>query len=449
MSINTSQYTYSKINPVTNQQYDANIGIPVQSEQSKIIDSRTLKDFKDQAFGGYNRTNVSSALDKSLLSDKIEASLYWVAQLLSSGATNSVWEKLCTFCIKQINIYNPKLPEFIYNRTLEWYKITDNPKYSKDNILQLRNHPSIRLLLAELVSIIILSKKRKINTLPRIKKEEFIIDSFKSRLEALDTSATNSQYSALCSSLYIDGDPSEIRVAINEMCHHLGAGHNAKSLYWLAWIMEWEHINTKRYGKYNCGLRTIEGVDGKWYNDVVWFIWAIINKIVSVKFGQLFSGGQVTGQVTALYNLYKYKFTAGAKSRKHFLIINAMLYITELIDWQTQLIDRPAILYQNLLGYDKIFVTMKPQQINSGAQSKDLMNIVVENNYMITEKHKQYEEDKQRNLVKQQELHKQRTLTKERLAKEHLAKQKKINVHSLDKLTAISKLDKVLNGDIF
>ena len=441
MSINTDQFTYSRINTTSKGNSDSGlgIGIPIQADQSKIIDSRRLKDFKEQAFGGYNRANVSSTLEKALISDKLEPALHWVAQLLSSGVTNPLWEKLCAFSIKYINIYNPKLPEFIYNRTLEWYKITDNPKFTKDNILHLRNHPSIRLLLAEIVSIIILSKKRKINILPKIKKEEFIIDHFKSLLEAPNT--------ALCEHLYTDGDPSEIRVAINEMAYQLQLGNSAKSLYWLSWITEWEHLNTKKYGKYECGLRTVEGVDGKWYKDVVWFIWMIINKIANIKFPNT---SNTVKQIVALYNLYKYRFTVGAKSRKNQLIIYAMLYITEMIDWQTQLIDRPNILYQNLLGYDKVFAAMKAQQVNSGTPaSRDLMNIVVENNYMITEKHKTYEDAKQRHIAEQQAQQEKRELDKAKFAKLQLAKQKKINVSSLDKLSAMSKLDKILNNDVF
>ena len=408
---------------------------PIQADQSAIVDSRKVKDFKDQAFGGYNRANVSSTLDKCLQADKIEASLHWTAQLLSSGVVNPLWEKLCTFCIKHINTYNPKLPEFLYNRTLDWYKITENPKYSKDNVLQLRNHPTIRLLLAELISIIILSKKRKLNTLPRIKKDEFIIDNFKSRLEAPSTQ--------FCDPLYIDGDPSEIRVAINEMSHHLNTANCNKALYWLSWILEWERLNTKKYGKYDCGQRSISGVDGKFLNDVVWFIWTIINKISTIKFGQSSATGK---QITALFNLFKYKFTTGAKARKIPLVVTAMQYLTDMIDWQTQLIDRPAILYQNMLGYDKIFAAMKSQQVIVGTPaSRELMNIVVENNYLVTEKHKQYEVEQ----LKRQEMERLKHLEKERVMREQIAKQKKINVESLDKLTVMSKLDKVLHSDVF
>ena len=61
------------------------------------------------------------------------------------------------------------------------------------------------------------------------------------------------------------------------------------------------------------------------------------------------------------------------------------------------------------------------------------MNIVVEDNYMKPENHKAMEE-----FVKHKAIETQIA------QKEQIAKQKKINVDSLDKLTEISKLDKYL-----
>jgi hypothetical protein len=142
-------------------------------------------------------------------------------------------------------------------------------------------------------------------------------------------------------------------------------------------------------------------------------------------------------QIQSLFKLYKYKFTPGSKTRELNYVIMAILYLTEMIDWETPLIDRPNLLFQNLLGYDKIFAGMKSQQVTNTANN-ELMNIVVENNYMIPEKHKAYEEDMRRKAIERQ-----------RLEREHLAKQKKINIESLDKLTAVSKMDKILNGDVF
>ena len=91
------------------------------------------------------------------------------------------------------------------------------------------------------------------------------------------------------------------------------------------------------------------------------------------------------------------------------------------------------MLFQNLLGFDKIIVSLKSQQVIHNTTNNKLMNVVVENNYMKPENYEELEKKKQ------QQHH-----LKLQAEKERLAKQKKINVESLDKLTEISKLDKYL-----
>ena len=110
-----------------------------------------------------------------------------------------------------------------------------------------------------------------------------------------------------------------------------------------------------------------------------------------------------------------------------------MLYITETIDYAVPLVDRPELLFQSLLGFDKIIVSLKSQQVIHNNLNQTILNVVVENNYMKPQNFEELEK-KKRDII----------LAKERAQKEQLAKQKKINVDSLDKLTEISKLDKYL-----
>ena len=434
MSIIHSKYTMS---PIKSSDKDMIIqNIPLISENCRITDSRQLKDFKEQTFGGYNISQASSALDKAIMEDKLEPALHWCLQLFLSGIIGSLWSKLINFASKQINIYNPKLPEFIYNKNQEFHDIIDNSNFVKDNILLLRNHPKIRLLLAEMIAVLVLSKKRKINQLPKIKKEEFIIDKFKAKLEAKDN--------RLIDNIISDGDPSEIRIAINEMAYHIYHKNTNKSLYWMNWIVEWEKINSKKYGKYECASRSIEGVDSKYFKDVVWLIWYVIHKIkkLNVSAGSIGSGigigsGSISinerdKQIQALWNLYINKFTPASRAKKQTYIICSILYLTETVDYLIPLVDRPKILFQSILGFDKIISTLKSQQVYNVVNS-DLMNIIVEDNYMKPEKHKDMEEFVKRKSIEAQIAQ-----------KELLAKQKKINVLSLDKLTEISKLDKYL-----
>jgi len=380
--------------------------LPIISETCKIIDSRMLKDFKNQTFGGYNIAKASSALDKAILEEKLEPALHWTLQLFLSGIVSPLWSKLIILSCKNINIYNPKLPEFIYHKNLQWQAIIDNTKFTKENILLLRNHPTVRLLLAEMVSILVLSKKRKLNTLPTIKKNEFIIDHFKSKLEAKDN--------RLIETIIMDGDPSEIKIAINEMAFNIHNRNINKALYWLNWILEWEKINSKKYGKYECASRTVSGIDAKYYKDVVWLVWSVIHKISQLKCSIGFNN-EWNKQIHCLFNLYTNKFTPSTRSKKQNYIIWSILYITETIDYVVPLVDRPELLFQSLLGFDKIIVSLKSQQVIHNINN-NLLNVVVENNFMKPQNFEELEKKKKQEIIiKQQEK------------RENIDKKKKIN----------------------
>ncbi len=423
MSVSFSHLTIKPITKKDELSKDSKgLHTPSISDAIRINDSRMIKDFKEQVFGGYKLSAASAALDKALLEDKVEPALHWGLQLLLSGTVQPLWNKLITFACKVINIYNPALPEFLYNKTQAWSHITDNARYTKDNILTLRNHPTVRLLLAEIITIIAISKKRKLNTLPRIKKEEFIIDNFKAKLAAKDNS--------LVDGIFQDGDPAEIRIAANEMAFQLYHGNLAKTLYWLNWILEWEKINTKKYGKYECASRITSDVDGKYYKDVVWLIWAVVNRLRGLKLA--ITGGFVNSQIEYLWKMYCFRFAPSARARKLPLIIWSIIYMIENVDTSIPLVDKPAVLFQSLLGMDKIIATLKAQEVHH-IVNNDLLNVVVENNYMMPENYQQLEADK---LRRQKEIEKQKQL--------EIAKAKKVNPESLQKLNDIYKLDRMM-----
>jgi hypothetical protein len=424
MSVNFAHFT---IKPITKKDEstskDSNgLHTPSISDAIRINDSRMVKDFKDQVFGGYKLSAASAALDKALLEDKIEPALHWGLQLLLSGTVQPLWNKLISFACKAINIYNPTLPEFIYNKNQAWLHITENARYTKDNILTLRNHPTVRLLLAEMITVIATSKKRKLNVLPRIKKEEFIIDNFKSKLAAKDNS--------LVEGIFQDGDPAEIRIAANEMAFQIYHGNLAKGLYWLNWILEWEKINTKKYGKYECASRITPDVDGKYYKDVVWLIWAVLNKLRRLKF--TITGGSTNTQIEYLWKMYCFRMTPSTRARKLPLIIWSILYMVENVDMTVALVEKPHVLFQSLLGMDKIIATLKSQEVHH-LVNNDLLNVVVENNYMLPENHQHLETEK---LRRAKEL--------ERVKKEQDAKTKKVATESLIKLNEVYKLDRMM-----
>ena len=138
MSIITAKRTFTRINPE-----DGEIQtyiLPFISDNCKITDTRNLKAFKDQAFGGYNITQAGNALDKSILEDKIEPALHWCLQLFFSGIVGKLWSKLITIATKNIlkSIKKNKIKHFIFSSTAAVYK-TSNRKLTELSKLEPNN----------------------------------------------------------------------------------------------------------------------------------------------------------------------------------------------------------------------------------------------------------------------------------------------------------------------
>lgn len=399
----------------------------------KIDDTRKLIEFKTQTFGGYNKSQVNSNLDKAILDGKIEVAVQMAFQLFFSGIVDQLWDKLYSLVAKNISIQNPKIPKYLYDRLQKWKKITTNNKFKKDNIFLLRNHSEMRNMLVEMVVILCLSKKRKVDTGKKIKKTDFIIDNFKKNLEAPNTD--------IIDKVGKRGDPSEIRIAINEFGYHIIKGNMHKIIFWLNWVIEWDRMNKKKYTRYDCASRHIEGVDSKYHTDVIWLIWDVLNLTKNIKLNNhdVNYKQNTNSQIAFLWKLFIYNYSSGSRTRKLPIIIWSINYLINFIDWKIDLIDRPHILFQSLLNIDKMIINMKSQQVNKGYMNDRIMNVVVQNNYMIPEKHKQYNAYK----VQKEKEKKQKELEKFQREKEKEAKKKKIDVETMNKLNTLNEIDKV------
>ena len=128
----------------------------------EIEDIRSLADFKKHSFGTYQKTKVSTEMEKCITMEKVSKACYWAIQLLLSGVLEPLWNKLMVIASKAINIANPNLPVILANRTRQLRQ----QLAGKKNVLLLRNNSVIRTLICDMVSLLSLSRKRRLETLP-------------------------------------------------------------------------------------------------------------------------------------------------------------------------------------------------------------------------------------------------------------------------------------------
>ena len=74
------KYTYFDLNSAE-KDLNQSLILPSINESTKIRDSRLLKDFKLQTFGGYQKSQVSSALEKAIQDEKVDEAIQWSFQL--------------------------------------------------------------------------------------------------------------------------------------------------------------------------------------------------------------------------------------------------------------------------------------------------------------------------------------------------------------------------------
>lgn len=397
----------------------------------KINDIRKLADFKKTIIGGYSKSEALSTLSKSIETEKTEKAIYLGLLLFFSGSINQLWDKLIMIAAKNINISNPELPLFLINRHIKWNNLIKNytgtvkNNNNKSNIfLKLRNSYELRNYLCEMIGYLCLSRKVKIDVIPKIKDSEFEISNFKKHLEAKDTTYSKD--------IIKENDPSEISIVCNEFAYHLIKRNTNKSLYWLSWMMTWDKMNTKKYGKFEVHSRPINNINSKYSKDIVWLIWDVINYIRNSSFLNI--DFNTNKQIDALYKLYCYDFTTGKKGTKLIIIEWAIKYLTNIIDWKIPLIDRKYLLYKIIYNIDIIVDEIKKDENTGNIYKNEIFNINIVDNFMLTQNHKELEEkianDKQK---KEFEL-------KKKYAKKH-----KISIESLNKMDLLNKFRSINN----
>lgn len=327
--------------------------IPIEYQ---INDTRDTKELSKISFSGFSIKDVVNALNKSLMNCKIEEAVHWSVELLLSGQSEKFWEKIFSISLKNININNPKIPNFLFKRYSKFVKL--KIKYSgstkSTNIagfLSLRNSQTVRNMFCEVCVIICNSTKLKALTTPKIKEGDFNSHFIKTKIVANKANIVNDKLKY--------GDPEELRIPLNEFNFCLKTRKWELCIYWLAWILEWERRNTKKDKYYICGFRKIEGLSEKYCTDVIWIIWEIIIKEIV-----LLRDDNASTQIFSLFKLYKFDFKPTKKSKRVFFILYAIKYFTEIYSFKQDIIPNYYQLIQACSNINIMFNEKKKFEVN-------------------------------------------------------------------------------------
>lgn len=324
----------------------------------KINDTRQIKDFKEKTFSLFLKKDVLSEFNKSILAGKIEEANHWAVELICSGMTDKIWDKLFTLFTKNIYTYNPIMPKILYNRYNSYLKTLQT---EKDNIFNLRNSQHIRNHIAELVTIATINNKVKTLSFDKITKDHFNSDFIKSKFNAPDDSFSK-KFERF-------GDPDEVKIILNEFAFNLKMRNYEICIYWLSWIFEWEKINIKKNKIFKCGFRSVNDVEEKYYTDLIWFVWEII-----LYTSKDVHNDDIFNQIHYLYLLYKINYTTTKRSKKAMFVINAIKYFTENLKLNKTPIVEYHLIIQVCGNINTIYSSKKKFEINNLKESQNKMH---------------------------------------------------------------------------
>ena len=321
---------------------------------NEINDIREERDFKGITFSSYKKTDVINELLINLSNSKVEPACYWSAELVCSGHYMELWDIIITFVSKHIHLANPKLPLYIEMRYENFKSIVSNG-YS-GNELQLRNHPKMRTLFAEIICVLCNSKRQhKFESIKIKKKEEYDIVTMSQRLKAPRIDYAQEQFRSK--------DPKEIFIAVNEFAYHI-SGDSKNTLlacYWVEWIVEFETICKAKKETCRCERRSHIQVDDKLQFDPIWMIWDLIIAESTKPETHTLLTQKI---IKSLLRMYCVRFTSGVRKKRRYLIYFAISLLTSEYDSKIEMVQDKLIIETAIGNISSVYKQIKQHEIS-------------------------------------------------------------------------------------
>jgi hypothetical protein len=283
--VDSSTWIYDKSNiPVEKTAYEKYIEKVDNSGASTPIVEDTEALFRIKSYSGFKKTDIKTQWAKAILTNHIEQSMYWTAEMVVSGYYIELWDGIFLIMSKYIYTANPKLPYLtlkLYKEFKELIMTTDDTTWVGREI-QLRNLSRMRVLFSQLIGVMTLSQKRHPVMEVKIGDSEFDMANMSSRLKSKSRGAD------ILARVYRQGDDSmELYIPLLELTYSICYERNwLQANYWINWILEFEKYMIKKKDKAACRCHQRvdilpEGVHMKYANEWIWLLWELFEIIMA------------------------------------------------------------------------------------------------------------------------------------------------------------------------
>ena len=312
---------------------------PKVNDNTEINDIRPPPQFKGVSFSKYKKTDVRKQLIENMKNGKLEPACYWCAELICAGHFMEVWEIILHYTGKHIHLGNPKMVIYLEKRFEIFRNIISQGQYL--NELQLRNHPTIRKLFAEIISTLTLSnKKHSFEPIKINREEEFDMTQMTDRLKAPSVHYIEP--------IFKKDDPKELFIAINEFAYNISKDRQNMmgASYWIEWTIDFEAVCKKRKTNVICEVRPFVTVEKKFRRDTIWMLWDAI-----FYYSGLLQNQFIETLLKSLFTVFCIKYTTASCKKRRYLLYFAVALLTEPVQTNIELMPNKPLI-QNIV--DKI-----------------------------------------------------------------------------------------------
>jgi len=323
---------------------------PKVDDNSDINDIRTGTQFKSISFSKYKKTDVRKQLIESMKNNKLEPAANWCAELICAGHFMEVWEIILHYTGKHIHLGNPKIVIYLQMRFEIFKNIIEKGQYL--NELQLRNHPTIRKLFAEVISTLTLSnRKHSFEPIKINKVEEFDMTQMTDRLKA-----PSPNYAA---DILKKEDPKELFIAINEFSYHISCDSHStiSSCYWIEWLIEFDALCKKRKQPCLCQRRSQIQVEKKFQRDIIWILWDSL-----FLYCKKLENEYIEKLMNSIFTIFSIKYTTAASKKRRYLLYFAVALLTEPVPTNIDLMSNKPMIQNISDKINEVYKQIKKQE---------------------------------------------------------------------------------------
>lgn len=329
---------------------------PKVIDNTEINDIRTPPQFKGITFSKFKKPDVRKQLIENMKKGKIEQSCYWSAELVCAGHYMELWETILHYMGKHIHLGNPKMTIYLEKRFEIFRNIMSQGQYL--NELQLRNHPTIRKLFAEIISALTLSnKKHSFEAIKINREEEFDMTQMPERLKAPSIKYIEP--------IFKKEDPKELFIPVNEFIYNLSPEKRSMvgASYWIEWMVDFDAICKKRKTAVYCEARNYIAVENKYKRDIIWILWDAL-----FHYSEELKNPYIIALMKSLLNLFCIKYTTASCKKRRYLLYFAVALLTEPVPTDIELMPNKPMVQMVVGKINTIYKQIKKNEMSPNTE---------------------------------------------------------------------------------